>query len=177
MKYMYIMSYYYLLIVQTLLPNKAEFIEGDPGEDTPMHVVGAFLSALYDNFELSTHSLTLKRCRTPSMASKALSNQSTHILHSCQGFSQSQLIRLIISVYGGVPEPFEVLHCQPSTTEEELRLFLSPKRATKRPFQYLILEVNNLPYQLQEVTNCYICLLYTSPSPRDATLSRMPSSA
>ena len=25
--------------------------------------------------------------------------------------------------------------------------------------------------------NDYICLLYTSPSPRDATLSRMPSSA
>ena len=25
--------------------------------------------------------------------------------------------------------------------------------------------------------NLYICLLYTSPSPRDATLSRMPSSA
>ena len=24
---------------------------------------------------------------------------------------------------------------------------------------------------------CLICLLYTSPSPRDATLSRMPSSA
>ena len=26
-------------------------------------------------------------------------------------------------------------------------------------------------------TNLYNCLLYTSPSPRDATLSRMPSSA
>ena len=25
--------------------------------------------------------------------------------------------------------------------------------------------------------NYYVCLLYTSPSPRDATLSRMPSSA
>ena len=25
--------------------------------------------------------------------------------------------------------------------------------------------------------HCHICLLYTSPSPRDATLSRMPSSA
>ena len=25
--------------------------------------------------------------------------------------------------------------------------------------------------------NVFICLLYTSPSPRDATLSRMPSSA
>ena len=28
-----------------------------------------------------------------------------------------------------------------------------------------------------EATGCMICLLYTSPSPRDATLSRMPSSA
>ena len=27
------------------------------------------------------------------------------------------------------------------------------------------------------LNNNYICLLYTSPSPRDATLSRMPSSA
>ena len=28
-----------------------------------------------------------------------------------------------------------------------------------------------------KVKNFYVCLLYTSPSPRDATLSRMPSSA
>ena len=28
-----------------------------------------------------------------------------------------------------------------------------------------------------ENTNYLLCLLYTSPSPRDATLSRMPSSA
>ena len=27
------------------------------------------------------------------------------------------------------------------------------------------------------ISECYACLLYTSPSPRDATLSRMPSSA
>ena len=27
------------------------------------------------------------------------------------------------------------------------------------------------------ILDCFICLLYTSPSPRDATLSRMPSSA
>ena len=30
---------------------------------------------------------------------------------------------------------------------------------------------------LPVVINVYDCLLYTSPSPRDATLSRMPSSA
>ena len=37
------------------------------------------------------------------------------------------------------------------------------------------------PKQAQGVStmfnNCSACLLYTSPSPRDATLSRMPSSA
>ena len=27
------------------------------------------------------------------------------------------------------------------------------------------------------IVHCHACLLYTSPSPRDATLSRMPSSA
>ena len=32
-------------------------------------------------------------------------------------------------------------------------------------------------YALRDVTGTVPCLLYTSPSPRDATLSRMPSSA
>ena len=30
---------------------------------------------------------------------------------------------------------------------------------------------------ISEYTDVYICLLYTSPSPRDRSLSRMPSSA
>ena len=36
---------------------------------------------------------------------------------------------------------------------------------------------NSLSAPLEEVTDNNVCLLYTSPSPRDATLSRMPSSA
>ena len=32
-------------------------------------------------------------------------------------------------------------------------------------------------FQIQSNGQCHTCLLYTSPSPRDATLSRMPSSA
>ena len=32
-------------------------------------------------------------------------------------------------------------------------------------------------YGMGSVNEAYPCLLYTSPSPRDATLSRMPSSA
>ena len=41
------------------------------------------------------------------------------------------------------------------------------------------LQSDNEPLELtiSKDGNIYICLLYTSPSPRDATLSRMPSSA
>ena len=34
-----------------------------------------------------------------------------------------------------------------------------------------------VPYLLQEIENQKVCLLYTSPSPRDKRQSRMPSSA
>ena len=39
--------------------------------------------------------------------------------------------------------------------------------------------VQNMPHLSQHANlgYCYICLLYTSPSPRDRTRSRMPSSA
>ena len=36
---------------------------------------------------------------------------------------------------------------------------------------------SNLADQIKICNSTYTCLLYTSPSPRDATLSRMPSSA
>ena len=41
----------------------------------------------------------------------------------------------------------------------------------------LILLVMDGTIRNYEVIAAIICLLYTSPSPRDATLSRMPSSA
>ena len=37
-------------------------------------------------------------------------------------------------------------------------------------------DVGNIDYIYTLIQEC-VCLLYTSPSPRDATLSRMPSSA
>ena len=65
----------------------------------------------------------------------------------------------------------------------------APERVRKRSPRYKVLlhndPVNSMEYvvaTLQQVVpqlseqDC-ICLLYTSPSPRDATLSRMPSSA
>ena len=38
-------------------------------------------------------------------------------------------------------------------------------------------KINYTYYQTKFTSDSNICLLYTSPSPRDATLSRMPSSA
>ena len=38
-------------------------------------------------------------------------------------------------------------------------------------------EASGIPFDLGIIRNHYVCLLYTSPSPRDRTRSRMPSSA
>ena len=40
-----------------------------------------------------------------------------------------------------------------------------------------VIATDHAPHTLEEKRQPYPCLLYTSPSPRDATLSRMPSSA
>ena len=45
--------------------------------------------------------------------------------------------------------------------------------ASLRPLDHLF----RSPYQFYSDDLSFCCLLYTSPSPRDATLSRMPSSA
>ena len=40
-----------------------------------------------------------------------------------------------------------------------------------------LMSSSHMPYILNRLNVSLSCLLYTSPSPRDATLSRMPSSA
>ena len=112
-----------------------------------MHVVGTFLGMVFNN-----HSLP-KRC------GESVSSDPPQLLHYCPKYSQLQLICLIVSIYNGVPEAFEVFHCHPSSTEEEIRLFL--KRVAKHPLQYLILEVNLLPFRLQEVCVPY-CVKHIS---------------
>ena len=71
------------------------------------------------------------------------------MLHYGPNYNQTKLIQMIITIYNGIPQPFEFFHCFPDTSEEELHLFM--KRAARHPHQYLLLEVNNLPFKLQEV--------------------------
>lgn len=81
--------------------------------------------------------------------SRTLSAQASTVLHCCHGFTPSQLMSLIINIYEGVPESFLLLRCHPTTTEDELKLFL--KRTSKHAFKFMIISVERLPYQLQEV--------------------------
>mgnify|MGYP003310406498 CR=1 FL=1 len=43
--------------------------------------------------------------------------------------------------------------------------------------KYNLINLDQSNFSIEQYNDKYTCLLYTSPSPRDATLSRMPSSA
>lgn len=119
-----------------------------------MHAVGEFLEVVFND-----HSL-LKYCFSqPCSVSQHSFSEPTQLLHYCPRYSQAQLIQLIVSIYNGVPEAFEVFRCHTSSTKEELSLFL--QRVAKHRLQYLILDVNRLPFILQEVRMLYYaCSVY-----------------
>ena len=48
---------------------------------------------------------------------------------------------------------------------------------TWRPVHKSFISIDNTPFEATAMTDIDICLLYTSPSPRDLSTSRMPSSA
>ena len=125
---------------------------------SPMEVVGAFLTNLFqvlnrqaffplpkrynDDLAEFSHSPTTPLSPHPE-------EEFVNILHSALNFTQGELIGLVLRIYGGPPEPFELLHCNHFTTEDDVKLFM--KRVYQHPRQYLVLEVNHLPFQLQEV--------------------------
>ena len=69
-----------------------------------------------------------------------------------------------------------------STLNQNLEIFNGQYDSTVKnsPIHYGFDDLSKKFYHVsfrQESNETYTCLLYTSPSPRDATLSRMPSSA
>ena len=82
---------------------------------------------------------------------------------------------------------------QPERFKLKYRAYLNYDQDDEKSFVHLILSVDayiNVQFdykstnenlldllEMSKSIECNICLLYTSPSPRDATLSRMPSSA
>ena len=57
------------------------------------------------------------------------------------------------------------------------RCTLRPETYATQYLSYTLTAGYHLQHNVSAITNIDSCLLYTSPSPRDATLSRMPSSA
>lgn len=116
--------------------------------NAPMEVVGTFVHKLFHEYDMKRYAL---QPRQPyKQPARIVSAQSSAILHSCHGLSRVQLMSLIINCYSGVPESFQLLRCNSSTTEDELNLFLN--RVSTHAFQYMIVGVEKLPYQLQEVS-------------------------
>ena len=119
------------------------------GQVSAMTSVGSFFNQLFSQqgeLELTDCSLPIRYINASVQLHDKIS-----ILHSVPGYSLSQLLRFILGLYGGPPGAFEVLHCKSGIAEQDLRLFM--KRVIQHPRQYLILEINRLPYQLQEVNN------------------------
>ena len=116
--------------------------------DSPLEWVGQFLAQLFpaeDQLFLEPRRFFL---RYPPHNESYLSMRENY-LHKALGFSQEQLIRLMVEIYQGPPEPYEILHCRSTTSEETLRLFF--ERIQKHALKYIILDVDKLPFQLQEV--------------------------
>lgn len=122
---------------------------------SPMEVVGCFLHKLIREHEMAKYALQVRHPYR--QLSRSLSSQASTVLNSCPGLSSAQLLALIINSYNGVPESFQLLRCQSSTSEAELHLFL--ERVAHHPFQYMVIGVEKLPYDLQEVCSVAFVLM------------------
>ena len=125
---------------QEILPDSSQEQSCKEGA---MPAVGHFLKLLQERVEnyMIPSSASIKR------------NEYTLMLHFGPNYNQTKLIQMIIGIYNGIPQPFEVFQCFAETSEEEVNLFM--KRAARHPCHYLLLEVNNLPFKLQEVHSIF----------------------
>lgn len=107
-----------------------------------MEIVGQFLEDLF------SHPSVKNELSLP-YQTYSVSHHIAQPLYSCPNFSQMDFVCLILNVFSGVPESYQILRCHEGTTEEELDLFLM--RVELHCAHYLVLNVNELPFKLQEV--------------------------
>ena len=121
------------LILQSVLSKRAI-----KSQLKPMALVGEFLDDVFNGLE------------TKSILPIHQKPRRDNELFDASNLTQSQLLRLILSVYDGLPDPFQLFRCSSSTQEMDLRIFM--KRVILFPGRYLIVFVNYLSYPLQEVS-------------------------
>ena len=76
-------------------------------------------------------------------------NINTAFAYKCFNFTSLQLLKFLASLYNGIPSSLQILQCNTSTSEDEVRKFFL--RIVFFPGHYTIVEVNKLNAQLQEV--------------------------
>ena len=126
---------------------------------SPMNVVGPFLDQL---FSATTVQALLLPQRYPPFK---LPQSDASTLHMCFDFTQTQIIRQLFSIYQGLPEAFEILHCTSRTTEQDIHLFTKRVLNSHSARKYVVLDLDNLPFHLQEVTiqcTCMQCMFIVS---------------
>ena len=117
-----------------------------PHCEEPMEAVGSFLKQL-----LFFHGKFSRIPQSQLLSKTASLVCSSHTLHFVPGCNQEGLIILLLSIYNGEPPaPYTVFHCQSTTTEQDLRLF-TDRIIQHHDSHYTVLEVNKLPFHLQEV--------------------------
>ena len=120
-------------------------------ETSPMLVVGKFLNVLLRDHALPRRcSVSKEQVQSLPRHMRSISCSFAQPLYFCPTYSQTDFLCLILNLFSGIPESYQVLRCQATTTEEELGLFL--KRVEKHRAHYLMLDVNKLPFKLQEVS-------------------------
>lgn len=122
-----------------------------------MLIVGKFLEILF----LSPQRFLVSNTQSLFQQQPDIGSQP---LYYCPSSSLVDLTSLILAVFSGVPQPYQVLRCQATTTKEELGLFLM--RVEKHPAHYLMLTMNELPFKLQEVRKLINCQQNNHGSPQ-----------
>ena len=120
---------------------------------SPIDAAGNFLDKLFLQTSEAAIQLPQRYSYSPPPLSVNSYKDICSTLHIALGFTHSQIILLILNIYNGLPEAFEVLHCTAHTTEQDIKLFMKRVMKTKHARKYLVLEVDVLPFHLQEV--CY----------------------
>ena len=86
-------------------------------------------------------------------------------------------LEYLIERYNNVYEVVIGLEVHAQVTSESKLFSTSSTKFGAEPNTQVSLVDAAFPGMLPVINEFCVCLLYTSPSPRDATLSRMPSSA
>ena len=97
-----------------------------------------------------------------------------------------ELVAEQVSTFNASQDDYEIVAANKGNYSETLNAGIAAFRAKEQPHVLMVFEVGTATMMgakgaikpvFEVMSDAGACLLYTSPSPRDATLSRMPSSA